>query len=85
MAAAAQVELANVGIDTVPQVVLADAGYWHQAPMEAIVDRGMPVLIPPDAGKRRGTRPGWDGGFYSFMRRVLAPTAAAASTPSAKA
>jgi hypothetical protein len=29
------------------------------------------VLIPPDAGKRQGSRPGWDGGLYSFMRRVL--------------
>ena len=28
-------------------------------------------LIPPDAGKRKGTRPGWDGGLYAFMRRVL--------------
>ena len=27
---------------------------------------------PPDAGKRKGTRPGWDGGRYAFMRRVLA-------------
>ena len=33
--------------------------------------RGIQVLIPPDAGKRRGTRPGWDGGLYAFMRRVL--------------
>ena len=40
--------------------------------MERIVDRGIPVLIPPDAGKRRGARPGWDGGLYAFMRRVLA-------------
>jgi hypothetical protein len=40
--------------------------------MEAIVDRGMQVLIPPDAGKRKGTRPGWDGGLYAFMRGVLA-------------
>jgi hypothetical protein len=40
--------------------------------MEAIVDRGMQVLIPPDAGKRKGARPGWDGGLYAFMRRVLA-------------
>ena len=38
----------------------------------AIVDRGMQVLIPPDAGKRKGARPGWDGGLYAFMRRVLA-------------
>jgi hypothetical protein len=32
----------------------------------------MQVLIPPDAGKRKGTRPGRDGGLYAFMRRVLA-------------
>jgi ABC-type multidrug transport system ATPase subunit len=28
-------------------------------------------LIPPDAGKRKGARPGWDGGRYAFMRSVL--------------
>ncbi len=39
--------------------------------MERIVARCVPVLIPPDAGKRTGTRPGWDGGIYAFMRRVL--------------
>ena len=36
------------------------------------MDRGIAVLIPPDASKRRGARPGWDGGPYAFMRRVLA-------------
>ena len=40
--------------------------------IERIVGRGHPVLIPPDAGKRKGARPGWDGGLYAFMRRVLA-------------
>lgn len=29
--------------------------------------RGIPVLIPPDVGKRTGTRPGWDGGIYAVM------------------
>jgi hypothetical protein len=72
MVTAAQAELAHAGIRDTPQVVLADAGYWHQVQMETIVDRGMQVLIPPDAGKRKGTRPGWDGGLYAFMRRVLA-------------
>jgi hypothetical protein len=62
MVSAAQTELATAGIDTLPEVVLADAGYWHQPQMEAIVDRGVAVLISPDAGKRKGTRPGWDGG-----------------------
>jgi DDE family transposase len=39
--------------------------------MEHIVDRGIQVLIPPDATSRKGSRPGWDGGLYAFMRRVL--------------
>src|SRR3954454_1892865 len=69
---AAQHELHAAGITDTPDVLLADAGYWHQQQMERIVDRGIAVLIPPDASKRRGTRPGWDGGLYSFMRRVLA-------------
>ena len=28
------------------------------------------MLIPPDSKKR--ARPGWQGGYYAFMRRVLA-------------
>jgi transposase len=72
MVAATEIELVAAGITTSPEVVLADAGYWHQAQMETITGRGTVVLIPPDAGKRRGARPGWDGGLYAFMRRVLA-------------
>src|SRR3954464_5608977 len=67
MITAAQAELADIGLNALPEVVLADAGYWHQVQMERLVDRGMQVLIPPDAGKRQGTRPGWDGGLYAFM------------------
>src|SRR5918994_6916474 len=37
MITAARAELAKVGITTVPQVVLADAGYWHHVQMDAIV------------------------------------------------
>jgi hypothetical protein len=71
MVDAAQHELAAIGIRETPTVLLADAGYWHQDQMQQIVDRGIQVLIPPDAGNRKGNRPGWDGGLYSFMRRVL--------------
>ena len=71
MVSAARSELEQAGIDDTPEVVVADAGYWHQAQMEAIVNRGIRVLIPPDAPKRKGARPGWDGGAYAFMRRVL--------------
>ncbi len=71
MVCAAQAELERAGVADTPEVVVADAGYWHQAQMETVIDRGMQVLIPPDALKRRGARPGWDGGAYAFMRRVL--------------
>ncbi len=72
MVSATENELARVGISTPPEVVLADAGYWHSEQMERLTGRGTVVLIPPDAGKRKGARPGWDGGLYTFMRRVLA-------------
>src|SRR4051794_8886189 len=69
---AAQRELAAAGVLDTPDVLLADAGYWHGEQMERIVDRGIQVLIPPDTSRRRTTRRNWDGGHYDFMRRVLA-------------
>ena len=70
---AAQCELAAAaGVTDTPEVLLADAGYWHGEQMERIVDRGIQVLIPPDTSRRRTTRRNWDGGHYDFMRRVLA-------------
>jgi transposase len=71
MVAAAERELRAAGVAAAPEVVLADAGYWHHEQMDAIAARGTKVLIPPDAGKRKGARPGWEGGRYDFMRRVL--------------
>ena len=75
---AARRELIAAGIERAPDVVLADAGYWHQVQMQALAADGITVLVPPDADKRQGTRPGWNGGFYAFMRRVLATPAGAA-------
>jgi transposase len=71
MVRAAERELAGAGLAETPAVVVADAGYWHHDQMDALAGRGTQVLIPPDAGKRKGARPGWDGGRYAFMRRVL--------------
>jgi transposase len=68
---AARAELAKVGVTDTPGVLVADAGYWHQVQMQHIVNDGIQVLVPPDAGNRQGSRPGWDGGLYAFMRRVL--------------
>ncbi len=71
MIRAAHSELRNAGVERSPDVVLADAGYWHHVQMERLVTEGLSVLIPPDAKKRAGSRPGWDGVLYAFMRRVL--------------
>jgi transposase len=65
-------ELGDAGVTQRPETVLADAGYWHTRQMEKIVSDGIQVLVPPDAGLRQDTRPGWDNGPYAFMRRVLA-------------
>jgi transposase len=72
MLEAAERELQAAGVTESPQVLLGDAGYWHQQQIERLTGRGIQVLIPPDAKSRHGNRPGWHGGLYSFMRRVLA-------------
>jgi transposase len=71
MVSAAERELARAGIAEAPGVVVADAGYWHHDQMDQLAGRGIQVLIPSGAGKRRGARPGWDGGRYAFIRRAL--------------
>jgi hypothetical protein len=72
MLTAAEAELAAAGVTDTPAVVVADAGYWHLDQMNEITSRGIPVLIPPDSSRRASARPGWTGGAYDFMRRVLA-------------
>ncbi len=71
MVRAAQRELRGVDLGD-PPVVVADAGYWHQRQIETVVGDGIQVLVAPDSSLRRGARPGWTGGLYDFMRRVLA-------------
>jgi hypothetical protein len=68
MVTTAERELRAAGVDETPEVVVADAGYWHHDQIDAIASRGIGVLIAPDAGKRKGTRPGWDGGRYAAQR-----------------
>jgi hypothetical protein len=71
MVRATRRELRAVDADD-PAIVVADAGYWHQRQIEAVVSDGIQVLVPPDSGLRKAPRPGWTGGLYDFMRRVLA-------------
>ena len=64
-------ELQRAGVAEQPEVAVADAGYWHHEQMDSLAADGIQVLIPPDAKKRKGARPGWQGGRYEWMRRVL--------------
>ena len=65
-------ELDDASVTQRPEIVLADAGYWHKEQIESVVSDGIQVLVPPDGGLRKDIRPGWDKGMYAFMRRVLA-------------
>jgi transposase len=64
-------ELGAAGIAERPGVVLADAGYWKNEAIEALVAQGIQTLIAPDADRRKQPRPGRRGGLYDFTRRVL--------------
>jgi hypothetical protein len=71
MVTAALGELERAGVPERPRTVLADADYWHTNQIEHLLADGLQVLVPPDSMIRDGARPGWEGGMYSFMRRVL--------------
>lgn len=71
MVTAALRELEKASVTERPRTVLADAGYWHTKQIEHLLTDGFQVLVPPDSMVREGARPGWEGGMYSFMRRVL--------------
>jgi transposase len=75
MVTAAQAELERAGVNDRVGAVVADAGYWHFQQMDELAAKGIPVLIPPDSSKRKTARPGWDGGRYTWMRRLLASDA----------
>lgn len=72
MVDATRSELANVGIAALPEVIVADAGYWHTLQMSRLAEAGFEVLVPPDGGARKGTRPGWNNERYQQMRDKLA-------------
>jgi transposase len=63
--------LEAAGVSDTPGVVLADAGYWRNDAIEAIVNNGIQTLIAPDADSRKEPRPGRRGGLYDFVRRIL--------------
>jgi len=68
----ARAELQAAGVSEKPGVVLADAGYWRNDAIEALVGQGIQTLVAPDADRRKEPRPGRRGGLYDFTRKVLA-------------
>jgi hypothetical protein len=56
------------GVSEITKTVLADAGYWNTAQMQAIEDSGIEVLLPPDGNMREGKRRDWEDGIYQAMR-----------------
>jgi hypothetical protein len=69
---ATQRELAGAGIDELPEVLLADAGYWHSEQNATQHRSRHPGAHPPDTSRRRTSRRNWDGGRYDQMRELLA-------------
>jgi hypothetical protein len=64
-------QLAEQSVSQTPEVVLADAGFWHHPQMQTIEQQGIEVLVPPDANVREGKRRGWEEGIYQQMREKL--------------
>src|SRR3954454_6000044 len=72
MLTAAQEELHAAGVNGALEIVLADAGYWKNAAIEALSEQGLQPLVAPDADRRKEPRPGRRGGLYDLIRRVVA-------------
>jgi transposase len=74
-------ELQQVGVTYKPEVVVADAQYWNEQHIDRVAaERGIPVLIPPDGGKRQGQRPGWTAVGTHSCARCCRPSSASSST-----
>jgi Transposase DDE domain len=69
--AAARDELERAGVDQSLDVVLADAGYWHEKQIERLHGEGIRALVAPQARNRTTPRRGTNKGWMGFMRRVL--------------
>jgi transposase len=72
----ARAELDAVGVTETPGIALADAGYWKNEAIEALIGQGIQTLVAPDADCRKEPRPGRRGGLYDFTRRVLSTESA---------
>lgn len=83
MIEAARAELAAVGVDEAPAVVVADAGYWNVPQIERVLANGSDVLVspvsvtrglaarPPRERKPRGKR--MEGRCLAMHKRLSTP------------
>src|SRR4051794_24445277 len=71
MIAAAEHALSSAGINAPPEVVLADAGYWHGEQIDQLMGRGIAGLVPPDGAGRQGHRARWKSGSHGLHRPRL--------------
>jgi IS5 family transposase len=53
MISSAEQELEDAGVSERPEVVLADAGYWSNAHIDALRKRGMTPIVAPDTTRNR--------------------------------
>jgi hypothetical protein len=68
-------ELERAGISGRPETALADAQYWNEEHMDAVIaNKHIQVLIPPDGSGSGKQRAGWTGGRYTMMRHALTST-----------
>ena len=74
MVRATQRELAANGLGD-PDVVLADAGYWHQRQMQQIASEGIRCSSRPTPGCAKARGRAGPAACTRFMRRVLATPA----------
>ena len=72
-------ELDDAGVTQRPEIVLADAGYWHKEQIESIVSDGIQVLVPPDGGLVKTSGP---AGTKVCMRSCAACSPASTATRS---
>ncbi len=84
MIRAAEAELRRADVERSPDVVVADAGYWHQVQMERLAGDGLTVLTPPDATNAPKLGPAGTAASMPSCVGSWPPTPAASSMPSAR-
>jgi transposase len=76
-------ELERAGVTASPEVVVADAGYWHHEQMDSLAAGGIQVLIPPTPASERASGPAGRAAATSGCADCSRPSSASGSTENA--